>query len=89
LTNTGFIAILRSSDVEYPTVGERRYHGRGTMEKVRRDLVCICAECSKIIKFLGNVENLGTALVSHGICPDCAQKLYGGILSPLSGASFR
>ncbi len=53
------------------------------MEKVvkREGLICICAECKKIIKLLGVVEDRSRALVSHGICPECAKKLYGNLFS--------
>ena len=52
------------------------------MEKVgkREGLVCVCAECSKVISFFGAVQDKTHALVSHGICPECAEKLYGDIL---------
>ena len=53
------------------------------MEKVvkREGLICICAECKKIIKSLGMVEDRSRALISHGICPECARKLYGNLFS--------
>ena len=52
------------------------------MEKVgkREGLICVCAECNKVIQYFGSVEDQTRALVSHGICPDCAEKLYGDIL---------
>ncbi len=52
------------------------------MEKVgkREGLICVCAECNKVIKLYGAVQDQTRALVSHGICPECAQKLYGDIL---------
>ncbi|MGA2640616.1 MAG: hypothetical protein ABSG21_06900 [Spirochaetia bacterium] len=49
------------------------------MEKVqkREALVCVCAECKAIIRTIGTVAPGATPLVSHGICPACAEKLYG------------
>jgi len=49
------------------------------MEKVQRreGLVCICAECKKVIKVVGTVTPQTTPMVSHGICPECAAHLYG------------
>jgi hypothetical protein len=51
------------------------------MEKVHRreGLVCICAECKKVIKVIGNVTLQSAQTVSHGICPECAERLYGDI----------
>lgn len=43
----------------------------------REGLICICAECKKIIRSLGAVPDQGHALISHGICDECAKKLYG------------
>jgi hypothetical protein len=42
-------------------------------------LVCICAECHKVLRIVGKVRHDGSALVSHGICPECADRLYGDI----------
>lgn len=52
------------------------------MEKVgkREGLICVCAECNKVISLFGAVQDKTRALVSHGICPECAEKLYGDIL---------
>ncbi len=52
------------------------------MEKVQKSegLVCICAECKKVIKMVGNTGSGVRPLVSHGICPECAERLYGDIL---------
>jgi hypothetical protein len=49
------------------------------MEKVqkREGLVCICAECKKVIGTLGSCEGSDVPLISHGICPACAERLYG------------
>jgi hypothetical protein len=51
------------------------------MEKVqkREGLICICAECQKVIRTVGIVPSGGTPLLSHGICPECAERLYGDI----------
>ncbi len=51
------------------------------MEKVqKRDgLVCVCAECKTVIRTIGTVPPGAKPLVSHGICPACAEKLYGEI----------
>lgn len=54
------------------------------MEKVvgqREGLICVCAECKKVIGSLGDVKDQAHALVSHGICPECARKLYGDLFS--------
>jgi hypothetical protein len=49
------------------------------MEEVqkREGLVCICAECKKIIRVIGSMGSDRAHLISHGICPACAEKLYG------------
>lgn len=51
------------------------------METVHRrhGLVCVCAECRAVIQTIGIVAAGETPLVSHGICPACADKLYGAI----------
>ena len=51
------------------------------MEEVqkREGLVCICAECKKVIRTIGTADMADVPLVSHGICPACAEKLYGDI----------
>ena len=38
----------------------------------REGVVCICAECKKVIKVVGEVRQ--DSLVSHGICPECAKR---------------
>jgi hypothetical protein len=55
----------------------------GKVDKVdrREGLICICAECKKVIRFLGTVTNEAQALISHGICPECAEKLYGELVT--------
>lgn len=49
------------------------------MEKVQKSegLICICAECKKVIKIVGDVSPEVPPLISHGICPACAERLYG------------
>jgi hypothetical protein len=49
------------------------------MEKVqkREGLLCVCAECKKVIQRIGDVLPKEQTMVSHGICPECAEKLYG------------
>jgi hypothetical protein len=49
------------------------------MEKVqkREGLVCICAECHAVIRTIGRTGAAEKPLLSHGICPSCAEKLYG------------
>jgi hypothetical protein len=51
------------------------------MEKMQEQegLVCICAECQKVLRIIGSGRGDGSALVSHGICPECADRLYGDI----------
>ncbi len=51
------------------------------MEKVqkREGLLCICAECKREIQHVGDVSASAQPLVSHGICPECADRLYGEI----------
>ena len=53
------------------------------MEKVQRreGLICICAECKKVIRIVGKRgrEKESTPIVSHGICPECAERLYGDL----------
>jgi hypothetical protein len=51
------------------------------MEKVqkREGLICICAECQKVIRMIGTVSGEEKPLISHGICSACADRLYGDI----------
>jgi hypothetical protein len=51
------------------------------MEKVqkREGLVCICAECRKVIRTVGTTPPGSIPMLSHGICPECAERLYGDI----------
>ena len=48
------------------------------MEKVQRrqGLICVCAECRTVMRTIWPVAPGETPLVSHGICPACAEKLY-------------
>ena len=54
------------------------------MEKVqsREGLVCICAECKKVISIVGTASTDTPQLVSHGICHACAEKLYVEYFKP-------
>ena len=53
------------------------------MEEVQRKegLVCVCAECGATIRVVAMVDPAQHGLVSHGICPACAERLYGGIFN--------
>lgn len=45
-------------------------------------LVTICAECKRLIGPVGAAVVGEQELVSHGICPECARKLYGSYFEP-------
>jgi hypothetical protein len=49
------------------------------MEKVKKPekLLCVCAECHKVIRTVEVPSSQKKPLISHGICPECADKLYG------------
>jgi hypothetical protein len=51
------------------------------MEEVqkREGLTCVCAECGTIIRIIAMADPAQHGLVSHGICPACAERLYGSI----------
>jgi hypothetical protein len=51
------------------------------MEKVqkREGLLCICAECHKVIRTIGTITPESKPLISHGICLECADRLYGDL----------
>lgn len=51
------------------------------MEQIRKreGLVCVCAECKKVISVVGSVSAGAVPRLSHGICPACAERLYGEI----------
>jgi hypothetical protein len=60
--------------------------------KILRGLIPICASCKKIRDDKGYwdqieeyIETHSDATFSHGICPDCAQKLYPEILMNKKG----
>ncbi len=55
--------------------------GGKKVEQVQKKegLVCVCAECQKVIKIVGTIPPGGSPLLSHGICPECAERLYGDI----------
>ena len=57
------------------------------MEKVQKSegLICICAECKKVIRLIGTPVSGTRPLLSHGICPECAEKLYGHIFREKPG----
>ena len=53
------------------------------MKRSSSRIITICAECKKIRDNSGYwkqmesyIENHSEAKLSHGICPDCAEKLY-------------
>jgi hypothetical protein len=71
-----------------PIIGERQ---GGVMEKVRKreGLVCVCAECNKVIGGVGVVSPGGTPRIGHGICPECAARLYGDIFRGERGTRRR
>ncbi len=45
-------------------------------------IVTICAECKRVIGSGGRPAGSLPGLVSHGICPDCARRLYGRFFEP-------
>jgi hypothetical protein len=54
-----------------------------------REIVPICANCKKVRSDRGYWESVDGYLrrhtdldFSHGICPDCVEKLYPGVLAP-------
>ena len=58
--------------------------------KVLNGLIPICASCKKIRddkgywdQLEGYIQSHSDAKFSHGICPECAEKLYGGYLSKI------
>ena len=50
---------------------------RSELGQRREAIVCICAECKKVIKIVGEVTSDSNPVISHGICPECAHILYG------------
>ena len=57
------------------------------MEKIqkREGLVCVCAECKQVIGTVGRVSTEANPRISHGICPACADRLYGDIFRRAQG----
>ncbi len=62
--------------------------------KTLRGLLPICASCKKIrddkgywnqIEFY--IRDRSDASFTHGICPDCAEKLYGEVMKPITPES--
>lgn len=55
--------------------------GEGMMEIVqkREGLLCICAECHKVMRTIGSITPESKPLISHGICSECADRLYGDL----------
>ena len=51
----------------------------------REGLVCVCAECKQVIATMGSVSTGAVPRVSHGICPACADRLYGDIFRGAHG----
>jgi hypothetical protein len=63
--------------------------GRGAApsEASPRQIVTICAECRRVISMRGQPASPSSdssgdgLLVSHGICEECARRLYGPIFN--------
>jgi hypothetical protein len=58
--------------------------------KILGGLIPICANCKKIRNDKGYWSQLeeyinehSEATFSHGVCPECAEKLYGGYLAKM------
>jgi hypothetical protein len=58
------------------------------MEEVQKKegLACVCAECGTVIRIVAMVDPAQHGRVSHGICPACADRLYGGIFRKRTSA---
>ena len=70
---------------------EQLVEERTAQVKVLGGLLPICGECKSIRDDQGYWQQLETfvherseATFTHGICPDCAEKLYGELLRPMS-----
>jgi hypothetical protein len=69
------------------TAGPGSAPGRAPPEAQPREFVTICAECKKVISLPGRTVQTrsgmrdGESLVSHGICEECARRLYGPIFN--------
>jgi len=56
-------------------------------EALPSEFVTICAECKKVISLpdlparARSVPSGGESLVSHGICEECARRLYGPLFN--------
>ncbi len=79
--------------------GERERAARAAAERALNELqtlrgiIPICANCKKVRTGAGEwqqveqyVREHSAAQFSHGICPDCARRLYPDLLPPESGA---
>jgi len=61
--------------------------GSAPPEAPPREVVTVCAECKKVISLPGgSALRRGSArdenpLVSHGICEECARRLYGHLFN--------
>jgi hypothetical protein len=61
--------------------------GAAPSETSSGELVTICAECKRVIRLRGRPDRPkagpsdGEPLVSHGICEECARRLYGAIFN--------
>ena len=61
--------------------------GAAPPETYSGELVTICAECKRVIRLHGHPDRPkadssgGEPLVSHGICEECALRLYGSIFN--------
>ncbi len=62
---------------------QARRERRFSMSKlaVKEGIICVCAGCNKIMKRIGRVADPRNARISHGICEECARKLYGDIFT--------
>ena len=50
-------------------------------------LLTVCAECRRVIRLPTRPSGDGSGLVSHGICPECARRLYGRLFKPRGGSA--
>jgi hypothetical protein len=69
------------------TAGSGSPHGAAPPEATPKEFVTICAECKKVIRLPGRPGQTRSgmqdedSLVSHGICEECARRLYGPIFN--------
>ena len=93
-TSTGYaVAIIHDISVRKKVEGERErlFHELQNSlpnAKTLQGMIPICASCKQIRDDLGNwnqieryIENHAKVKFTHGICPECMNKLYGDILS--------